>query len=515
MRLVECVPNFSEGRNIEIIDKIVNEMISVPGVYLLDRESDKDHNRSVITIVGTPEAVAEAAFRGTKKAMELIDLNKHQGEHPRIGATDVIPFIPISNVSMEECIELAKKLAKRISDELKIPTYLYEEAATREDRRNLANIRKGQFEGLKEAIKTDPDRAPDFGPRELHPTAGATVVGARYPLIAFNVYLGTNDIEIAKQIARNVRYSSGGLRYVKAMGFEIKERNLVQVSMNMVNYKGTPLYRVFELIRAEARRYGVSIVEGEIVGLVPQEALYDTSEFYLQLNNFSKDQILEVRLQKVLEENKQKLVSQEIGEFLENLSSDAPVPGGGSAAALTAAMGASLGSMVLRITLKKEELKDVHNDANKLLMKIEGARKRLIELIDEDSNAFNSVMKAFRLPKTTDEEKEKRKQEIQNAFKYASQVPLETAKTALIVLKEMEHIAKIGYVDAISDCGSGVKMLEAGIESALLNVKINLNYIKDEEFVTNMKKEIQEIEKETKEYSIKIFNTVLSKIEGQ
>ncbi len=513
MKLVECIPNFSEGRRDEVIQEIVDAILSVRGVYLLDKEADRDHNRSVITVVGSPESVAEAVFRGAKKASELIDLNKHEGEHPRIGATDVIPFVPISGVSTDDCVELARKVAKRISDDLGIPTYLYEEAATREDRRNLANIRRGQFEGLREEIKTNPDRKPDFGASELHPTAGATVVGARAPLIAYNVYLGTDNIDIAKQIARNVRHSGGGLRYVKAMGFEIKERGLVQVSMNMVNYEGTPLHRVFELIKAEALRYGVSTVEGEIVGLVPQDALFDASEFYLQLNNFSRDQILERRLQSVLE-SQSMLVDKTIIDFLDELSSDSAVPGGGSSAALSGAMGAALGSMVARLTLKKEALSPVHAQAEEILDACEQSKERLIQLIDEDSQAFSEVMSAFRLPKLTPEEQEHRKEMIQKAFRRATEVPLETAKIALNVLRKMTRLVEIGYKGAISDCASGAQMLSAAIQSALMNVRINLESLKDETFVSQCTKEISEFEEEVPRLLSEIMGKTLGELQS-
>ena len=294
-RIVECIPNFSEGRRKEVIEEIVGEVKKVKGVRLLDVESDVDHNRSVITFIGEPEAVLEAAFSATKKAAELIDMNKHKGEHPRIGATDVIPFVPISNVTMEECVQLAKKLGKRIADELKIPVYLYEAAATRPERVNLSDIRRGEYEGLKKEIEK-PERKPDYGAAKLHPTAGATVVGAREPLIAFNVNLGTNDIEVAKKIAKAVRFSSGGLKNVKAKGFEIKNRGIVQVSMNLTNYKETPIFRAFEMVKREAERYGVPVIGSEVVGLVPLDALVDVADFYLQLENFKKTQILETRL---------------------------------------------------------------------------------------------------------------------------------------------------------------------------------------------------------------------------
>ena len=292
MKIVECVPNFSEGRDIENINRIIDAIKSVEGVKVLDTESDKDHNRSVITFIGDPESVEEAAFRGCKKASELIDLNKHKGEHPRMGATDVIPFIPVSDVSMKECVSIAEKLGERIWNELKIPVYLYEEAARTPERKNLADIRKGEFEWLKENIEKRP---PDFGDR-IHPTAGATAVGAREFLIAFNVNLNTNDLSIAKKIAKAVRFKSGGFRYVKALGFEIKEKGIVQVSMNLTNYKKTPIYRVFEAIKSEADRYGVSIIGSELIGLAPMDALLDVADFYLRLENFKKTQVLERRI---------------------------------------------------------------------------------------------------------------------------------------------------------------------------------------------------------------------------
>ena len=294
--IVECVPNFSEGRRKEVVDAIADAIRFVPGTKLLDVEMDANHNRAVVTFIGDRKAVAEAAFRGAEKAVALIDLTVHRGEHPRIGALDVCPFVPVSGVTMEECVAIARAVGERIARELKVPVYLYEEAATRPERRALPDSRKGEFEGLREEIKTNPERAPDFGPRQLHPTAGASVVGARAPLIAFNVNLGTPDVQVAKKIAHAIRESSGGLKYVRAKGFALKDRGIVQVSMNMINYKGTPLFRAYELIKAEAERYGVPIVGSEIVGLVPLDAVVDSAGFYLKLENFKVEQILETRL---------------------------------------------------------------------------------------------------------------------------------------------------------------------------------------------------------------------------
>jgi len=295
IKILECVPNFSEGRDKEKLERIVDEVRKQEGIKLLDYSMDKDHNRSVVTFVGEPDQVIETAFNACKKAAELIDLRTHKGEHPRMGATDVIPLIPIKNISMQECVEYSKKLAKRIGEELNIPVILYEKSASRPEREDLAVIRKGEFEGMFEKLKQE-EFKPDFGPDKPHESAGVTAVGARMPLIAFNVNLNTNNLDIAKKIAKAVRGKSGGFKYCKALGFELKERNIVQVSMNMVDYTKTPLYRVFQLIENEANRYGVNVIGSEIVGLVPMNALVDTADYFLKLEDFSYDRVLENRI---------------------------------------------------------------------------------------------------------------------------------------------------------------------------------------------------------------------------
>jgi glutamate formiminotransferase len=292
-QIVESVPNFSEGRRQAVIEQIVTAMSGVTGVRVLDVQSDQDHNRSVVTILGAPRPVVEAAFQGIAKAAELIDMNHHRGGHPRMGATDVVPFVPVQGVTMEECAALAHQLGERVGTELNIPVYLYEAAATRPERQNLADVRRGEYEGLKEEIATNPDRAPDFGPAIMG-AAGATAIGARPPLIAFNVYLSTSDVAPAKAIAKAIRHSSGGLRFVKALGLLVEGQ--AQVSMNLTDYRQTPIYRVLELIRAEAARYGLQVTRSEVVGLLPVQVLVDTAQFYLQLDGFSPDQILENRL---------------------------------------------------------------------------------------------------------------------------------------------------------------------------------------------------------------------------
>lgn len=294
-KLVECVPNFSEGINKEVIEEIVDEVRKVDDVKLLDYSSDADHNRTVVTFIGTPEAVKIAAFNLAKKASELIDMTVHKGGHPRMGATDVVPFIAVSDVTMDECVEIAREVGKRIGEELNIPVYLYENAATKPERVNLADVRKGQYEGFFEKIKDD-NWKPDFGPCEMNAKSGATAVGARAPLVAFNVNLGTSNFEIADKIAKTIRHLGGGLRFVKAMGVKLEERNIVQVSMNLTNYEKTAVYRAFEMIKMEAKRYGVPVVGSEVIGLVPMKALIDCAEYYLQIENFSMDQILEKRI---------------------------------------------------------------------------------------------------------------------------------------------------------------------------------------------------------------------------
>ncbi len=294
--IVECVPNFSEGRRPEVVEAIVTAIAAVPGVRVLDREMDADHNRCVITFIGDRRGVAEAAFAGARKAVELIDMNLHHGEHPRVGALDVLPFVPVSGVSMDDCVELARSVGKRIADELRVPVYLYEAAATRPDRKALPDVRRGEYEGLKLEIETNPVRKPDFGPSKMHPTAGATVVGARPILIACNVNLATRDVAVAKRIAKAIRESNGGLPAVRAKGFELVDRGLVQVSMNLIDYRTTSPVQAFEAIRALAEKEGVSIAESEIIGLIPLDAVMEAADAFLKLTNFQRSQILETRL---------------------------------------------------------------------------------------------------------------------------------------------------------------------------------------------------------------------------
>ncbi|MFZ4626985.1 MAG: glutamate formimidoyltransferase [Blastocatellia bacterium] len=362
-RIVECVPNFSEGRDAEKVRRIVSTIASVPGVVVLDHGMDADHHRSVVTYAGEPSAVVEAARRAAEVAVSTIDLTRHQGAHPRIGALDVLPFIPLRGVTMAECVALAKQAGELIARQLNLPVFLYEEAATRPDRADLANVRRGEFEGLRTAIESDPARRPDFGPPRLHPTAGAIAVGARSLLIAYNINLATDDLLVAKKIARAIRGRDGGLRYVKALGLPLEKRRQVQVSINLVRYQATPLHRVFEMVRREAERYGVAIAGSEIIGLLPRAALEASAEYYLQIENFSPESILEERLQSALAAREGPVILRatevpqggttdptalSLDEFAGEVASDLPPVGAGGVVAYVGALAAALGAFVCR-----------------------------------------------------------------------------------------------------------------------------------------------------------------------
>ncbi len=490
MKLVECVPNFSEGRREEVIDAIVAEARS-RNVKVLDVESDIDHNRSVLTFVGSPEAVKEAALAVSAKAIELVDLNKHQGQHPRMGAVDVVPFVPISDVTVEECVQLAKDFGKEFASRFKVPVFLYEEAATRPDRRNLADVRKGEFEGLREQIGKNPDKTPDFGPNGIHPTAGATAVGARHILIAYNINLATDNLDVAKRIAKQVRGKDGGLSFVKALGFELKDRGIVQVSMNMVNYKASQLFKVFELVRSLAEHSGVQVLGSEIVGLVPLEALTDTAEFYLQLQGFSKKQILEQRL---FETQADRMISMDLSSFAEAVASQKPVPGGGSVSAYAGSLAAGLVGMVSRLTLDRPEYEKHWPQVKKTLNDAEPLQRRLLTLVDEDSQSFTRLMEAYRLPRGTEQEKQERSSQIQARLKSAADVPLTTAQTASKVLSLANVLSEYANENALSDLQTAVFVAHASVMGALANVTINLARIKDADYVKRMRLEIENLQ---------------------
>lgn len=485
--LVECIPNFSEGRRPEVIEAIVSAIRSVPGISLLDYSSDADHNRSVVTFVGAPEAVEEAAFLGIRTAAELIDLREHSGEHPRIGATDVVPFVPIRDVEMQQCVEMAQRVGERVGAELNIPVYLYERAATRPERENLAALRRGEYEGLAEAIGTDPDRAPDFGPAELG-SAGATVIGARAPLVAYNVYLNTDDVEAARRIGVAVRHSGGGLRYVKALGLLVEGQ--AQVSMNLTDYTHTPIYRVQEMIRTEAARHGYAISHAELIGLIPEQALIDSARWYLQLDKFDESQILERQIQA------EGAAGEQAGlipsAFIDAVASGDPAPGGGSVAALAGALAAALAAMVARTTIGKKKYADVAGQMEAAAAEADRLRGALADTIEEDSAAFEAVIDAYRL----DREDPDRPDAIQRAMLHAAEVPLKTARLAVEALRQLSIVAEHGNVNAATDAGAGAHIARAAIGAAAMNVLINVQSLTDEAEVSRLRTEIEALEAE-------------------
>jgi glutamate formiminotransferase/formiminotetrahydrofolate cyclodeaminase len=498
-QLIECIPNFSEARRPKVIDEIVAAIESVSDVKLLDRSSDLDHNRTVLTFAGSPFGVEEAAFRAIKTASELINLDNHLGEHPRIGATDVVPFVPLNGASMEDCIAMAKRLGERVGNELSIPVYLYEAAATRPERTNLENIRRGQYEGLKAEIESNPDRQPDYGPAKLG-AAGATVIGARNPLIAFNVYLTTDDVDIARKIAKAIRHSSGGLRYVKGLGLLVEGR--AQVSMNLTNFRETPIARVVESIRREAQRYGVGIHHSELIGLIPQEALVDAAVWYTQLDAFDKEQVLESRLVN-FSAPQPKPVS-----FIEELAAPTATPGGGSAGAYAGAMGAGLVAMVAGLTIGKKKYAEVEAQMQAIRVMAESLRKELTQAVDDDSSAFEAVMGAFKLPKETEEEQSKRNATIHYTTLNAARVPLMVAKDSVKVMELALKCAKEANMNAISDSMSGFAMSRAALTAASYNVKINLNSLEDKSVGEKMLEELKEIEAKADELEKEIRQTM-------
>jgi glutamate formiminotransferase / formiminotetrahydrofolate cyclodeaminase len=464
-QLVECVPNFSEGRDAAKIDAIVASVLAVPEVVLLDRESDADHNRCVLTFVGPPAAVADAAFRSVATAVSLIDLTTHQGAHPRIGAADVVPFIPIEGVTLEECVKLSERLGNEIWNKLKVPVYYYEAAAKRPERVNLENIRRGQFEALLKEMGTEPERQPDCGDPICHPTAGAIVVGARKFLIAYNVNLGTPDVGIAKKIAKTIRFSSGGFRYVKSMGVTLASRNLAQVSINLTDFEQTPMHLVYETVRREAERYGVPVVGSEIVGLIPKKAIEMSAEYFLRFENFRPELVLENRIAEAIGVSQEPLSQKPsrggLPEFLDALAAPTATPGGGSASAAAAAMGAALGAMVTR--LAKQESAAFEED-----------RHFFTEAVDLDAAAFQKVMAAYKRPK------DERPPFVEEALHGAAEVPLQVLERASAMLDRLERLeipAKFG-----SDLAVAKALTVAAKAGVLENVRINLDSIKDESF---------------------------------
>ena len=490
MALVECVPNFSEGRDVAKVEAIIAAM-KIDGVYLLDKEMDADHNRCVITLVGDRDAIAEAAIRGVGKAAELIDLNQHHGAHPRIGAADVVPFIPIEGVTLEDCVAIARHVGAEIWKRYKVPVYLYEAAATRPERQNLENVRRGQFEGVRAEVATNAERRPDFGEAALHASAGATVVGARKPLIAYNVYLNTSDVEIAKKIGKAVRFSSGGLRYVKGMGVLV--RGMAQVSMNLTDFEQTPIARVFEFVKREAARYGAIPVFSEIVGLIPKKALEDAAEWFLQVENFDSSLILENRLAAVMGGKAAAGgIRSGVEPFIEQLAAPTATPGGGSASAAAGAMGAALGNMVAGMSRGKKAYQQYEQQLSDAISRLSRLREDLKASIELDAASYAEVMKAYKDAKSSPELGERM---IADALKNATRVPLGIAQKAYEVHQVIESLKPITSKNMWSDLAVASSLARTAIAGGLANVEINLQELKDEAFKVEMHTAVSVIKK--------------------
>ncbi len=536
MKIVECVPNFSEGRDRDKIQAITKEIEATPGVKLLDVDPGESTNRTVVTFVGSPEGVKEAAFRAIKKAAEVIDMTGHKGAHPRLGATDVCPFVPVCGVSMEECVQLAHELAERVGRELGIPVYLYEEAAQKPERRNLANIRSGEYEGLPLKLK-DPAWQPDYGPAVFNPKTGATVIGAREFLIAYNINLNTKDRRMAHEIALNLREAGrakrdetgqiirdaegktvmvpGKFKYVKAVGWYIEDYGCAQISINLTNYKISPLHLVFEEAVKEAEKLGLRVTGSEIVGLVPKEALLMAGRYFyekqgkspgvpeeelirmairsLGLNDVApfeaKNKIIEYRV----EEKRTSLVRLSVRELVNEISLDSPAPGGGSVAALCGALSAALSSMVANLTYGKKGYEPVTEEMKTTALTAQNLKDRLLQLVDDDTQAFNQVMEALRLPRGSEEQQKEREVALERAQQEATLVPLEVLRLSRQLLELSEKVVRRGNKNSLSDAGVSALTAVAAAEAAYYNIRINLLNIKDEAFREKVEQEAKEI----------------------
>ena len=476
MPLVECVPNFSEGRRPEVVQAIRDAIAAVDGAVVLDVSSDESHNRSVVTFVAPRDRVADAAFAGMRVATDRIDLTQHTGEHPRMGATDVVPFVPLDGTTMDDCVALARQLGERVGRELGIPVYLYERAATRPERENLADVRRGQFEGIRAEIETNPARTPDFGPRKTHPTAGAVAIGARPFLVAYNVYLGdASHVGEAKRIAKAVRGSSGGLRYVKALGLDVDGQ--AQVSMNLVDIDQTPPYRAFDVVAMEAAAAGVPVTWSEIVGLVPERVLFDAAARHLRLARFTPDQVFERRVRAAQAGDPRPAPPN--GDLVAAVAAPTPTPGGGSVAAYAGALAAALAQMVAGLTTGRKKFADVDAEMRDAGARAAALVNRLQELVALDAQSYAAVSAAYKLPKDTPEQRAQRDAAITTALIGASEVPLETARACAGVAALAEVVAVKGNPSAVSDAGVSALLAEAACRGAAYNVRINVAALAD------------------------------------
>jgi glutamate formiminotransferase/formiminotetrahydrofolate cyclodeaminase len=551
-KIVECVPNFSEGKDKSIINAISAAIESVDGVKLLNVDPGEDFNRTVYTFVGEPKSILEGAVKAAKIGIALIDMTKHKGEHARMGALDVCPFIPIKGVVDNDCIDISKKFGERLANEVGIPVFLYAKSAVKPERVKLPDIRKGEYEALEEKFK-DASFNPDYGKPIFIPKSGATATGCRDILLAYNINLNTNDKSIASKIAGKIRTSGvikkdkdgnkildsngkavripGRFKGVQAGGMMYDE-NIAQVSMNLLNYRDVNLHDVFEAVQEEAEKLGAKATGSEIVGLVPKDSLILAGKFYSKkdgLNVTDEEELVSISIdklglselypfkveEKVIEymvEETGPLASMKINNFLSELASSSPAPGGGSVAALAGGLGAALSSMVCNLTIGKEKYSEVQEIIKDTLKKSEKIRKDLTRLIDEDTEAFNDVMKAFKMPKETEEQKEKRSKAIQEGYKTAAKVPLETARICERILDIARIVAEKGNQNSITDSAVSALMAQVGVESAILNVTINLGSIKDEKFVNSISTEIKKLKNNANKKAKEIINIVSSKI---
>jgi glutamate formiminotransferase/formiminotetrahydrofolate cyclodeaminase len=503
MKLVECVPNFSEGRRPEVVNAIRDAIAAVQGVSVLDLSSDASHNRSVITFVAPVETAVDAAFAGIRAAAERIDLCKHTGEHPRIGATDVVPFIPLEGSTMEDCIALARKLGERVGRELSIPVYLYERAATTPARENLADVRRGEFEGLREELGNNPARNPDYGPSKIHPTCGAIAIGARPFLVAYNIYLGpASNLQVAKNIAKAVRGSSGGFKYVKGLGLEVDGQ--AQVSMNLVDTEKTALHTAFDFVKMKAEAEGAQVTWSEIVGLVPERVLFDAAVSHLQLREFTPAQVLERQVREVMSGG------ETVSGFLASVASSDPVPGGGSVAAHAGALAAALAQMVAGLTIGKKKYSSVEPEMKEAALKAVSLGNTLTSLVKRDAEAYSLVSEAYKLPKEPADAAARRTETVTKALLKAAEVPLETARASVEVAQIAALVVEKGNTNAITDAGVAALLAEAACKGADYNVRVNVSALADPSKGARLARESAELVKTVKDLAAKVATRVES-----
>jgi glutamate formiminotransferase/formiminotetrahydrofolate cyclodeaminase len=492
LKVVECVPNFSEGRRKDVIDAIADAIKSVESVRLLDIEFDPDHNRSVFTFIGEPHDVKKAALKAADVAVEKIDLTKHKGAHPRMGAVDVVPFIPLHGTTVGECIELSKEFADEFSKKHNVPVYLYSKAATRKDRVDLPNIREGEFEGLRDLIGTDPEKTPDYGPNKIHPTAGATATGSRNFLVAINFNLNTTNLAVAKACADAVRGTTGGFVNVQGIGLDLPAKNCVQVSLNLTHPRRTKIHQVFEVVKNEARRFGATVIETELVGMVPLFALLDALKYYLQPEKLEESMILDLYyLGGAQDPTKKTFTEMSMIEFGNEVRRARATPGGGSVAAAMGSFGAGLVCMVAGLSLSGRKFAGIKDEMVEHRHACEYDRGLLMDLVEKDSAAFDVVMETFRMPDETNAEKKAKVEATEKATIHAAEMPLTTMRQSYNALEHARFVAEKGNINTITDAGVASHALMAAIEGAALNVRINLVNIKTKSFVDQTAKEVE------------------------